>query len=72
MQVSTIIDLFGGVRPLARDLSKHLGEDVSPSTVQGWKDRANIPAKRQRQLMALAKDRRVALTPADFFDEAAA
>jgi hypothetical protein len=45
-----IIDLFGGVRPLAKKL------DMAASTVQGWKLRNHIPAQYHDKLRVLLPD----------------
>ena len=44
-----IIDRFGGIRPMAAKL------DVAVSTIQGWKERAAIPANRHKDILAAAK-----------------
>lgn len=65
---SAIIERFGGVQPLAAALG------LSASTVQRWTySRENggtdgqIPTKRQHQLLQLARERGIWLSPADFF-----
>lgn len=46
----TVITLFGGIRPLARDL------DCSPRAILQWRHRGGrIPAKWQRPLLDLAR-----------------
>lgn len=62
----SIIALFGGTRPMAATLG------LAPSTVQGWKRRGYIPARRQGQVLAAARRLAVPLAPADFFDDAGA
>ena len=57
-----IINLFGGIRALAKGL-KH----KNASTVQGWKERRFVPGRRQHELLDLAKKMGVPLTPSDFF-----
>lgn len=61
MNGASIIERFGGVRPLARLLS------MPPSTIQYWKEVDRIPAEHQ----ALVLERGQALTPPlrpdDFF-----
>lgn len=59
---SRIIKRFGGIRPMASALG------VSPSTVQTWSEGGFIPARRQQEVLAAAKDKGVDLSPADFFD----
>lgn len=56
-----IIEKFGGIHPMARKLS------IPPSTVQGWKERGIIPAKRQPVVLNAAQESGINLTPADFF-----
>src|SRR5690625_3375628 len=45
-----IIARFGGIRPLASKL------EVAVSTVQGWKNRGQIPAARREQIERAAKE----------------
>jgi len=52
-----IIKLFGGIRPMANKL------DVPVSTVQGWKERAAIPANRHDEILAAAARHKVNLPP---------
>jgi len=47
--VETIINRFGGMRPMARKL------DVAVSTIQGWKKRDNIPADRVEDVISAAE-----------------
>ena len=62
-QADHIIEKFGGLTALARLLGhKH------PSTVQGWAQRGIIPARRQHELLDLAKERGIALRPEGFFN----
>lgn len=61
-----IIDRFGGVRPLAKELG------YPSSTVHSWKVAGRIPAKHQPIVLALAQRLKVGLTHADFFDAAPA
>ena len=58
-----IIASFGGVTALARALGHR-----SPTTVQGWKQRGLIPARRQQQVLDIAQALGISLTPGDFFD----
>ncbi len=55
LPAAEIIEALGGIRPLA----KRMG--LTPSTVQGWKQRDSIPSARMRELMALAKEDGVSL-----------
>ncbi len=50
-----IIELFGGIRPMAKDLG------VAVSTVQGWKERESIPANRHDQIRAAATKKGLSL-----------
>lgn len=52
-----VIEHFGGIRPMAKDLG------VAVSTVQGWKERASIPANRHDQIRAAAAKKDLALDP---------
>ena len=61
-----IIDRFGGISTLARALGHR-----HPTTVQGWKQRGVIPARRQADVLAAARAHNVALTAEDFFAAAA-
>lgn len=64
---ASIIERFGGLTQLARALGhKH------PTTVQGWKDRGIIPARRQVDVLAAAKRLGITLSASDFFDQPAA
>jgi D-beta-D-heptose 7-phosphate kinase/D-beta-D-heptose 1-phosphate adenosyltransferase len=62
-----IIARFGGVTALARALGQR-----NPTTVQGWKQRGLIPARRQQQVLDAAQALGISLTPRDFFDPATA
>ena len=57
-----IIKKFGGLSALA----KALGHS-HPTTVQGWRDRGGIPARRQPDVLAKARELGIDLSPADFF-----
>jgi len=48
-----IITRFGGIRPLAKKLG------LTPSTVQGWKQRDSIPDNRLNEIANLADDERI-------------
>ncbi len=52
----TIIDRFGGIRPMAKKL------DVAVTTVQGWKKREAIPASRMESIYKAAKAHNVDLS----------
>ena len=55
-----VVQLIGGIRPLARVL------DIPHTVVNHWLRRGgHIPAKHQRPLLDLAKRRNVALTADD-------
>jgi D-beta-D-heptose 7-phosphate kinase/D-beta-D-heptose 1-phosphate adenosyltransferase len=62
-----IIASFGGVTALARALG-HRG----PTTVQGWKQRGLIPARRQQQVLDAGQALGISITPQDFFEIATA
>jgi NAD(P)H-hydrate epimerase len=66
--VAKIIQQFGGIRPMARILTRATGRRVPPTTVQGWAQRGIIPASRQGDVLAAAKAEGLALGPEDFFD----
>jgi len=51
----TIIEAFGGIRPMAKTLG------LAVSTVQGWKERAAIPANRHDQIRAAARENNIAV-----------
>lgn len=53
---SDIIDLFGGIRPMAAKI------DTPVTTVQGWKKRDVIPAARRDQIIQAAKDNDIDLS----------
>lgn len=53
---STIIEAFGGIRPMAHKL------DVPVSTVQGWKQRDTIPENRTADILAAADTHNVDLS----------
>ncbi len=59
--VSRVLAAFGGPRPTARLLG------LPESTVYTWRRKGSIPARRQRQLLALATEQGLALEPRDFF-----
>ena len=57
-----IIERFGGISALARALGHR-----HPTTVQGWKQRGVIPARRQADVLAAAKAQNLTLSAEDFF-----
>lgn len=59
--VSKIIDAFGGVRPMARDIGRPV------STVQSWKDRGSIPDEHKAPVLKVARAKSLGLNEADFF-----
>ena len=54
-QASAIIAAFGGIRPMAAKL------DAPVSTVQGWKQRNTIPAKRMSEIREIAEKNNISL-----------
>lgn len=66
--VDAVAAKFGSRRELA------LALDIDLSTISQWKRRGEdlIPADRQRQILAAAKERGIDLKPADFFPSEAA
>lgn len=50
MPAEAVIEAFGGIRPLATKL------DITPSTVQGWKERGTVPEARIDAVMKAAKE----------------
>lgn len=57
--VETLINRFGGMRPMARKL------DIAVSTIQGWKKRDYIPEDRVEDIVKAAKANRVSLAGYD-------
>ena len=57
----SIISKFGGMSALARALGHR-----NPTTVQGWKQRGFIPARRQGEVMDAARAQGIDLSPAEF------
>ena len=72
MSASTIIGKFGGVKALAEKLGQHSGTKVPLTTVQYWADIDRIPSGRQAQVLETAEEFGIDVTPADFFNVAAA
>jgi len=64
---SHVIDRCGGVA----ETSRLLGH-AFPSTVQGWKARGFIPARRQPEVLVRAREAGIPLQPEDFFRHTAA
>ena len=54
-----IIDLFGGIRPMAHKLN------VPVTTVQGWKKRGAIPESRHDEILQAAEQHDLTIDPAD-------
>ena len=59
-----IVDLFGGIHAMARSLGHKY-----PSTVQGWRERGYIPARRMDEVLRAAVRMGIDLTPADFLEQ---
>ncbi|MCC7046976.1 MAG: uroporphyrinogen-III synthase [Alphaproteobacteria bacterium] len=57
LAASDVIARFGGIRPMATKMG------ISFSTVQGWKERNQIPANRHREIQALADRLGISLAP---------
>jgi len=66
-QVKAIIERFGGLTAMAKALGHQ-----NPTTVQGWRDRGNIPSRRIPEVIAAAKREGFDLALADFFPAEAA
>lgn len=60
LPVDAVIERFGGIRPMASKL------DVPVTTVQGWKERGQIPERRWPEIEAAAARHGVSLAPGDF------
>lgn len=56
----SILDRFGGVAQVARELNCPL------TTVQGWKEANYVPLWRRASLLALALDKKIPLAVDDF------
>ena len=61
MKHTDIIQLFGGIRPLAEALGHQ-----HPTTVQYWASQNAIPAWRWRDVLEASKKRRLGLKISDF------
>ena len=57
----SIIAKFGGMSALARALGHR-----NPTTVQGWKQRGFVPARRQGEVLEAARTQGIDLSPAEF------
>jgi len=55
-----VIGAFGGLTPMARALG------LAVSTVQGWKERGEIPQRHWLPIMNVAKEAKIALKLEDF------
>jgi hypothetical protein len=62
-QAQRVIEKFGGLTAMA----KALGHE-HPTTVQGWKERGFIPAKRHQEVLDAAAALKIDLNVSDFFD----
>ena len=60
---ASIIAKFGGMSALARSLGHR-----NPTTVQGWKQRGFIPARRQSEVLEAARAGGIELSPAEFLE----
>ena len=65
-QAEHIIDKFGSMAALAAALGHR-----HPTTVQGWKQRGFIPARRHQEVLDAAKQHGIELAPDDFFENGA-
>lgn len=52
----TLFDIFGGIRPMARELRER------PSTVQDWKTHDRVPATKQPHVLRTARRLRLPVT----------
>ncbi|WP_147385902.1 carph-isopro domain-containing protein [Paracoccus sp. JM45] len=59
--VTHIVEIFGGVRPMARAIGR------ATSTVQSWKDRQSIPDEHKPHVLQVALAHGYCVTPSDFF-----
>lgn len=59
--VTTIIQAFGGVRPMARAVER------PSSTVHSWKERGSIPDDQKGAVLAASNRLGLGLRPEDFF-----
>lgn len=57
-----VIALFGGVRPLSRELG------INASTVSRWKLSKTVPQKHWKTILTLAKKRNKSISVKDLFD----
>lgn len=48
-QLTSVFDVFGGIRPMARALSE------SPSKIMSWKRTGRIPAQKQASVLSTAE-----------------
>lgn len=59
-QADYIIAKFGGVNAMARAIR------ITPSTVQGWRERGSIPERRWKEILRAAHEQHVEVRAADF------
>lgn len=59
--VAHIVQIFGGVRPMARALGRPV------STVQSWKDRQSIPDDHKPEVLRIAHSLGYPIVREDFF-----
>jgi len=61
--IDAIIDKFGGLTPMARAMNH-----TNPTTVQGWRDRGNVPSRQIPLIIEAGRGRGIKLAHADFFE----
>lgn len=61
MKHGEIINLFGGIRPLARALGHK-----NATTVQAWAEKGKIPTWRWHEVLKAARAKRLGLSEASF------
>lgn len=61
--VDLIVERFGGVRAMARELRRPV------STVSSWQDRGSIPDAHKPDVLARSHDLGLGLTESDFFPQ---
>lgn len=55
--VLTVVDLFGGIRPMSRALGHK-----NPTTVQRWRREGSIPQWRNLEILLAARKKKIKLT----------